>query len=139
MRRPAAIAAPSPAREPAPRRAARREYDITFTEMKKTTAITLTLLSAAALAACDGRRGPERVLAGYRDPTDTTRTSSRPRVGFVPFYRTVYRRDRPGGGSGGTYGGTYRGGGTSGGEGGHVGGVSRGGFGGTGGGRVVGS
>ena len=106
--------------------------------MKKTTAITLTLLSAAALAACDGRRGPERVLAGYRDPTDTTRTSSSPRVGFVPFYRTVYHR-RGGGTYGGSYGGSGYRGGTSGGEGGHVGGVSRGGFGGTGGGRGAGS
>ncbi|HVG46123.1 MAG TPA: hypothetical protein VM890_15380 [Longimicrobium sp.] len=107
--------------------------------MKKTTAITLTLLSAAALAACDGRRGPERVLAGYRDPTDTTRTSSRPRTGFVPFYRTVYRRDRSSGSGGGSYGGSGYRGGTSGGEGGHVGGVSRGGFGGTGGGHGAGS
>jgi hypothetical protein len=106
--------------------------------MKKTTAITLTLLSAAALAGCQGRR-QERVLAGYRDPTDTTRTSSRPRTGFVPFYRTVYRRDRSSGSGGGSYGGSYRGGGTSGGEGGHVGGVSRGGFGGTGGGHGAGS
>jgi hypothetical protein len=104
--------------------------------MKKTTAITLTLLSVAALAACDGRR-PERVLAGYRDPTDTTRTSSQPRVGFVPFYRTIYRRG--GSSGGGTYGGTgYRGGGSPGGGGGHVGGVSRGGFGGTGGGHGAG-
>lgn len=102
--------------------------------MKKTTAITLTLLSAAAITACS--KGPERVLAGYRDPTDTTRTSSRPRVGFVPFYRNVYRGDRSTGGASGTAGG-YRGGGTAhGGEGGHVGGVSRGGFGGTGGGRA---
>jgi hypothetical protein len=102
--------------------------------MKKTTAITLTLLSAAAVAACDGRR-QERVLAGYRDPRDTTRTSSRPVVGFVPFYRTVYY-----GGRGGGYGGSgYRGGGSHGGEGGHVGGVSRGGFGGTGGGHAAGS
>ena len=95
--------------------------------MKKTTAITLTLLSAAALAGCQGRR-QERVLAGYRDPVDTTRTSGTPRAGYVPFYRTVYYR-RGGGGSGGSYGGSgYRGG-----QGGHVGGVSRGGFGGTGG------
>ena len=104
--------------------------------MKKTTAITLTLLSAAALAGCQGRR-QERVLAGYRDPVDTTRTSSSPRVGFVPFYRTVYRRG--GGLGGGTYGGSgYRGGGSSG-EGGHVGGVGRGGFGGTGGSHGAGS
>jgi len=103
--------------------------------MKKTTAITLTLLSAAAMAACDGRR-QERVLAGYRDPTDTTRTSSTPRAGYVPFYRTVYYR---GGRSGGSYGGGYGGSGYHGGTGGHVGGVSRGGFGGTGGGHAAGS
>jgi hypothetical protein len=104
--------------------------------MKKTTAITLTLLSAASLAACQGRR-QERVLAGYRDPTDTTRTSSRPRAGFVPFYRTVYHR---GGSGGGTYGGAgYGRGGSPGSQGGHVGGVSRGGFGGTGGGHGAGS
>jgi hypothetical protein len=103
--------------------------------MKKTTAITLTLLSAASLAACQGRR-QERVLAGYRDPTDTTRTSSTPRAGFVPFYRTVYHR---GGSGGGTYGGTGYRGGSRGGQGGHVGGVSRGGFGGTGGGHGAGS
>jgi hypothetical protein len=100
--------------------------------MKKTTAITLTLLSAAALAGCQGRR-QERVLAGYRDPMDTTRTSSSPRAGYVPFYRTVYHRR--GSAGGGSYGGTGYRGGTSGGEGGHVGGVSRGGFGGTGGGH----
>ena len=105
--------------------------------MKKTTAITLTLLSAAALAGCS--KGSERVPAGYRDPTDTTRTSSRPRVGFVPFYRNVYRGDRRSDGSGSGAGG-YRGGGTAhGGEGGNVGGVSRGGFGGTGGGRAAGA
>ncbi|HEV7589904.1 MAG TPA: hypothetical protein VGO40_17445 [Longimicrobium sp.] len=103
--------------------------------MKKTTAITLTLLSTAAIAACQGRR-QERVVAGYRDPYDTTRTSSSPRAGFVPVYRTVYHR---GGSGGGTYGGSgYRGGGSHGGEGGHVGGVSRGGFGGTGGGHGAG-
>jgi hypothetical protein len=106
--------------------------------MKKTTAITLTLLSAVAMAACDGRR-PERVLAGYRDPVDTTRTSSSPRVGFVPFYRTVYRGRSGGGSYGGTYGGTYGGPGTRGGGNGHVGGVSRGGFGGIGGGHGAGS
>jgi hypothetical protein len=93
--------------------------------MKRTTAITLTLLSAAALAGCQGRR-QERVLAGYRDPTDTTRTSSRPRTGFVPFYRTVYYRGGSGGGSYGS-------------RGGRVGGASRGGFGGTGGGHGAGS
>ena len=103
--------------------------------MKKTTAITLTLLSAAAFAACDGRRGPERVLAGYRDPIDTTRTSTHPRAGYVPFYRTVYHRR----GGSGSYGGSGYRGGTSGGEGGHVGGVSRGGFGGSGGGHGAGS
>jgi hypothetical protein len=92
--------------------------------MKKTTAITLTLLTAAALAACEGRRS-ERVLAGYRDPNDTTRTSSSPRVGYVPFYHTFY------GGSRGRYGGGSRGG--------RVGGVSRGGFGGIGGGHAAGS
>ena len=91
--------------------------------MKKTAAVTLTLLTAAAAAACQGRR-PERVLAGYRDPTDTTRTSSQPRVGFVPFYRTVYRRGSPGG---------------VGARGGRVGGVSRGGFGGSGGAHGAGS
>lgn len=102
--------------------------------MKKTTAITLTLLSAATLAACEGR-SEERVLAGYRDPVDTTRVSSTPRVGYVPFYRTVYRERRSGGyGGGGYHGGGY--GGVS--EGGHTGGVSRGGFGGTGGGHGFG-
>ena len=106
--------------------------------MKKTTAITLTLLSAAAMAACDGRR-PERVLAGYRDPNDTTRTSASPRVGFVPFYRTIYRRRGGSGTYGGSYGGSGYHGGTAGGEGGHVGGVSRGGFGGIGGGHGAGS
>ena len=106
--------------------------------MKKTTAITLTLLSAAALAACDGRR-PERVLAGYRDPVDTTRTSAHPRAGYVPFYRTVYRRDRRRDGGSGYGGSGYHGGTSAGGEGGHVGGVSRGGFGGTGGGHGAGS
>lgn len=116
------------------RRAARRENSITLTEMKKTTAITLTLLSAAAMAACGGGRDPERVLAGYRDPRDTTRTSSTPRGGFVPYYRTVYHR-RGYNGSGGSYGGSgYRGG-----KGGQVGGVSRGGFGGIGGGHAAGS
>ena len=91
--------------------------------MKKTSAITLTLLSAAALAACGGQRR-EPVLAGYRDPYDTTRTSSTPRAGYVPFYRYGYR-----GGSRGSYGS----------RGGRVGGVSRGGFGGTGGGHGAGS
>lgn len=108
--------------------------------MKKTTAITLTLLSTVALAACDTSR-KERVLAGYRDPTDTTRVSSTRRAGYVPFYRTVYYGGRSTG-SGGTYGGSgYRGGSGyhGGGEGGHVGGVSRGGFGGTGGGHAAGS
>jgi len=106
-----------------------------FTEMKKTSTITLTLLTAAAMAACDGRR-QERVLAGYRDPTDTTRTSSSPRAGYIPFYRTVYYRGR----GGGTYGGTYGGSGYHGGSrGGRVGGVSRGGFGGIGGGHGAGS
>jgi len=107
--------------------------------MKKTTAITLTLLSTVALAACDTSR-KERVLAGYRDPNDTTRTSSYRQVGYVPYYRTVYYGGRSNGG-GGTYGGSgYRdGSGYHGGEGGHVGGVSRGGFGGTGGGHAAGS
>jgi hypothetical protein len=104
--------------------------------MKKTTAITLTLLSAASLAACSGRR-EERVLAGYRDPRDTTRISRTPVAGFVPFYRTVWR-NRSYGGGGGSYGG-YHGGSYGGGEGGHVGGVSRGGFGGIGGGHAAGS
>lgn len=103
--------------------------------MKKTTAITLTLLSTAALAACGGRR-QEAELAGYRDPNDTTRTSTTPRAGYVPFFLPIRR-------SGGYGGGTYRGGtygsGSHGGEGGHVGGVSRGGFGGTGGGHGAGS
>jgi hypothetical protein len=102
--------------------------------MKKTTAITLTLVTAAAAAACGGRR-QERVLAGYRDPGDTTHVSSTPRAGYVPFYRTVYY----GGGSQGGYSGGngYHGG--SYGEGGHAGGVSRGGFGGIGGGHSAGS
>jgi hypothetical protein len=106
--------------------------------MKKTTAITLTLLSTVALAACDTSR-KQRVLAGYRDPSDTTRVSSTRRTGYVPFYRTVYYGSRYNGGSGGHGGGSGYRSGSGGGEGGHVGGVSRGGFGGTGGGHGAGS
>jgi len=107
--------------------------------MKKTTAITLTLLSTAALAACGGGRRQERELAGYRDPNDTTRTSTTPRAGYVPFYFPMRRGYGGGSYGGGSYGrGTY-GSGSHGGEGGHVGGVSRGGFGGTGGGHGAGS
>jgi len=131
MCRPAVTGPPHlPHAGPATRRASgRREPIIRATEMRKTTAITLTLVTAAA-AACGGSRD-ERVLAGYRDPRDSTRVSATPRAGYVPFYRPVYYG---GGSSGGYHGGSYGGG-----EGGHVGGVSRGGFGGIGGGHAAGS
>lgn len=101
--------------------------------MKKSTAVTLTLVTTVALSAC-GRDRPEQRVAGYRDPSDTTRVSSTPRAGYVPFYfpvfvgggyydsRGVYRR------SGAARGGTYA-------NGSHQGTTTRGGFGSTGVGR----
>lgn len=66
--------------------------------MKKSATITLTLVTAVTLAACSSDTKPRRKLAGYRNPRDTTQTSSSPRAGYVPYY--VYM----GGSRGGSYG-----------------------------------